>query len=54
MQAILASTSVAAHLIGTQDRVGTIEKGKLAISCCSREIRFVALTCYAIAPGLSE
>ena len=30
MQAILASTSVAARLIGIQDRVGTIEKGKLA------------------------
>jgi imidazolonepropionase-like amidohydrolase len=30
MQAILASTSAAARLIGIQDRVGTIEKGKLA------------------------
>jgi len=30
MQAILASTSAAAHLIGIQDQVGTIEKGKLA------------------------
>jgi imidazolonepropionase-like amidohydrolase len=30
MQAILASTSVAAHLIGIQDQIGTIEKGKLA------------------------
>jgi imidazolonepropionase-like amidohydrolase len=30
MQAILASTSVAARLIGIQDQVGTIEKGKLA------------------------
>lgn len=30
MQAILASTSAAARLIGIQDQVGTIEKGKLA------------------------
>ncbi|TKB57824.1 MAG: hypothetical protein E8D49_12545 [Nitrospira sp.] len=30
MQAILASTSAAAHLIGIQDQVGTIEKGKSA------------------------
>ena len=30
MQAILASTSAAAQLIGIQDQVGTIEKGKLA------------------------
>jgi imidazolonepropionase-like amidohydrolase len=30
MQAILASTSAAAHLIGIQDQVGTVEKGKLA------------------------
>ena len=30
MQAILASTSAAACLIGIQDQVGTIEKGKLA------------------------
>ena len=30
MQAILASTSNAARLIGIQDQVGTIEKGKLA------------------------
>jgi imidazolonepropionase-like amidohydrolase len=30
MQAILASTSAAARLIGIQDLVGTIEKGKLA------------------------
>ena len=30
MQAILASTSAAASLIGIQDQVGTIEKGKLA------------------------
>jgi imidazolonepropionase-like amidohydrolase len=30
MQAILASTSAAARLIGIQGRVGTIEKGKLA------------------------
>ncbi|HSS31186.1 MAG TPA: amidohydrolase family protein [Nitrospiraceae bacterium] len=30
MQAILASTSAAARLIGIQDKVGTIEKGKLA------------------------
>ncbi|MCI0426403.1 MAG: amidohydrolase family protein [Nitrospiraceae bacterium] len=30
MQAILASTSAAAHLIGIQDQVGIIEKGKLA------------------------
>ena len=30
MQAILASTSSAARLIGIQDQVGTIEKGKLA------------------------
>jgi imidazolonepropionase-like amidohydrolase len=30
MQAILASTSAAALLIGIQDQVGTIEKGKLA------------------------
>jgi imidazolonepropionase-like amidohydrolase len=30
MQAILASTSTAARLIGIQDQVGTIEKGKLA------------------------
>jgi len=30
MQAILASTSAAAHLIGIQKQVGTIEKGKLA------------------------
>jgi imidazolonepropionase-like amidohydrolase len=30
MQAILASTSIAARLIGIQDQVGTIEKGKLA------------------------
>ncbi|OGW48778.1 MAG: hypothetical protein A2V62_08725 [Nitrospirae bacterium RBG_19FT_COMBO_58_9] len=30
MQAILASTSAAARLIGIQDQVGTIEKGKVA------------------------
>ena len=30
MEAIVASTSAAARLIGIQDRVGTIEKGKLA------------------------
>jgi imidazolonepropionase-like amidohydrolase len=30
MEAILASTSAAARLIGIQDQVGTIEKGKLA------------------------
>ena len=30
MQAILASTSAAARLIGIQGQVGTIEKGKLA------------------------
>ena len=30
MQAILASTSATARLIGIQDQVGTIEKGKLA------------------------
>jgi len=30
MQAILSSTSAAARLIGIQDQVGTIEKGKLA------------------------
>ena len=30
MQAILASTSAAARLIGIQDQVGTIENGKLA------------------------
>jgi len=30
MQAILASTSAAARLIGIQDQVGTVEKGKLA------------------------
>jgi imidazolonepropionase-like amidohydrolase len=30
MQAILASTSAAARLIGIQNQVGTIEKGKLA------------------------
>jgi len=30
MQAILASTSAAACLIGIQDQVGTIEKGKVA------------------------
>ena len=30
MQAILASTSAAACLIGIQDQVGTVEKGKLA------------------------
>ncbi|MCX5724269.1 MAG: amidohydrolase family protein [Nitrospirae bacterium] len=30
MQAILAATSAAAHLIGIQHQVGTIEKGKLA------------------------
>jgi imidazolonepropionase-like amidohydrolase len=30
MQAILASTSAAAQLIGIQDQVGSIEKGKLA------------------------
>ena len=30
MQAILASTSAAAQLIGIQDQVGTIEKGKQA------------------------
>jgi imidazolonepropionase-like amidohydrolase len=30
MQTILASTSAAARLIGIQDQVGTIEKGKLA------------------------
>jgi imidazolonepropionase-like amidohydrolase len=30
MQAILASTSAAARLIGLQDQVGTVEKGKLA------------------------
>jgi len=30
MQAILASTSVAASLIGIQDQVGTVERGKLA------------------------
>jgi imidazolonepropionase-like amidohydrolase len=30
MQAILASTSAAAQLIGIQDQVGTVEKGKLA------------------------
>lgn len=30
MQAILASTSAAARLIGIHDQVGTIEKGKLA------------------------
>jgi imidazolonepropionase-like amidohydrolase len=30
MQAILASTSAAARLIGIQDQVGTIEKGKRA------------------------
>jgi imidazolonepropionase-like amidohydrolase len=30
MQAILASTSAAAQLIGIQNQVGTIEKGKLA------------------------
>jgi imidazolonepropionase-like amidohydrolase len=30
MQAILASTSAAAHLVGIQDQVGTIEKGKWA------------------------
>jgi imidazolonepropionase-like amidohydrolase len=30
MQAILASTSAAARLIGIQDQIGTIEKGKLA------------------------
>ena len=30
MQSILASTSAAAQLIGIQDQVGTIEKGKLA------------------------
>ncbi len=30
MQAILASTSTSARLIGIQDQVGTIEKGKLA------------------------
>ncbi len=30
MQAILVSTSAAAQLIGIQDQVGTIEKGKLA------------------------
>ncbi len=30
MQAILASTSAAAHLIGIQNQIGTIEKGKLA------------------------
>ena len=30
MQAILASTSAAAQLIGIQDQVGPIEKGKLA------------------------
>jgi len=30
MQAILASTSAAARLIGIRDQVGTIEKGKRA------------------------
>jgi imidazolonepropionase-like amidohydrolase len=30
MHAILASTSAAARLIGIQNQVGTIEKGKLA------------------------
>jgi imidazolonepropionase-like amidohydrolase len=30
MQAILSSTSDAARLIGIQDQVGTVEKGKLA------------------------
>ena len=30
IQAILASTSAAGQLIGTQDQAGTIEKGKLA------------------------
>jgi imidazolonepropionase-like amidohydrolase len=30
MQAIFASTSAAARLIGIQDQVGTVEKGKLA------------------------
>ena len=30
MEAILASTSAAARLIGIQDQVGTIERGKLA------------------------
>jgi len=30
MQAILASTSAAARLIGIQDQIGTVEKGKLA------------------------
>ena len=54
MQAILASTSAAARLIGIQDQVGTIEKGNWRISSCSKAIRFVALTCYATAAGLSE
>jgi len=30
MQAIMAGTSVAAELLGWQDRVGSIEEGKLA------------------------
>jgi hypothetical protein len=54
MQAILASTSAAARLIGIQDQVGTIERENSRISSYSRTTRFATSTSCATTVELLE
>ena len=54
MQAILASTSAAAQLIGIQDQVARSRRGNWRISFCSRATRFATSTICATETGLSE